>query len=209
MSLRKALASATALFALSFGAAAQQTYATLSPVQPNDSPGKIEVVEFFWYGCPHCYALEPSVNAWLKTKPADVVFKRVPAAPNAGWASAAAIYYTLETMGILEQNHAKVFDAIHKDGKNLGNEKIRDEWLAKNGIDVAKFEAVLKSFSVDSKVKRAVQLTSAYKVDGVPRVFVNGKYYTAPEFVGQDRIFATVDQLIAMARKEGGAVAAK
>ena len=204
MSLRKALAFAAAILTLSFGAAAQQTYGTLTPPQPTDSPGKIEVVEFFWYGCPHCYALEPSVNAWLKTKPADVVFKRVPAAPNPGWAQMANIYYTLEAMGLLEQNHSKVFDAIHKDGKNLMNDKIRNEWLVKNNIDPAKFEAVSKSFSVDSKVKRAVQLTSAYKVDGVPRIFVNGKYYAAPEFSGEDKMFPVVDQLIAMARKEGG-----
>jgi thiol:disulfide interchange protein DsbA len=209
MSLRKALAFFTALVALSFGAAAQQqqSYATLSPPQPTESAGKIEVVEFFWYGCPHCYALEPTVNAWLKTKPADVVFKRVPAAPNAGWAQLASVYYTLETMGLLEQYHSKVFDAIHKEGKNLMNDKIRTEWLTKNGIDAAKFDAVQKSFSVDSKVKRAAQLTAAYKVDGVPRIFVNGKYYTAPEFVGQDGIFPTVDKLIAMARKDNGTAA--
>jgi protein dithiol oxidoreductase (disulfide-forming) len=210
MSLRNALAIATAFVALSFGAAAQQQRApfeVLSPPQPVEANGKIEVIEFFWYGCPHCYALEPAVNAWVKKAPKDVTFKRVPAVPSEQWGVLAYMYYTLEAMGLLEQNHAKVFDAIHKDGKNLNNRKMRDEWLAKNGIDVAKFAEVEKSFAVNSKVKRAAQMTAAYKVDGVPRVFVNGKYWTAPELVGQERMFETVDQMIAMARKESGAAA--
>lgn len=209
MSLRKALALFTALVALSLGAAAQQAqpFQVLSPPQPTEGGGKVEVIEFFWYGCPHCYSLEPSVNAWLKTAPKDVTFKRVPAVPSEAWGVLAFVYYTLEAMGQLEQYHAKVFDAIHKEGKNLQNRKIRDEWLSKNGLDPVKFAEVEKSFAVVSKVKRAAQLTAAYKVDGVPRVFVNGKYWTAPELAGADKMFATVDQLIAMARKENGAAA--
>ena len=211
MSLRKALAYAAAAFTLLLGAAAQaqQPYQRLDPPQPTDGGGKIEVIEFFWYGCPHCYALEPSVNAWVKNKPADVVFKRVPAVPNEQWASTASIFYTLEAMGLLDQYHGKVFDAMHKDNKNLGNKKIREEWLKANGIDVAKYEEVEKSFSVASKLQRARQLTGAYKVDGVPRIFVNGKYYTAGEFAGgADKIFPVVDQLVAMERKGGAATAA-
>ena len=179
----------------------------LDPPQPTEGNGKIEVIEFFWYGCPHCYRLEPSLNAWLKNKPADVTFKRVHALPGTTWLQHAKIFYTLETMNLEEKLHDKVFEAIHKDNKNLASPKVLDDWLAQNGVDPVKYHEVEKSFSVDSKLKRANQLTVAYKVDGVPRVFVNGKYYTAPEFVGQDRIFATVDQLIAMARKEGGAAA--
>ena len=209
MSLRKALALAASLAVLAFGAAAQapqQPYQVLSPPQPTEGGGKIEVIEFFWYGCPHCYTLEPAVNAWVKAAPKDVVFKRVPAVPSEQWGLLAYVYYTLEGMGLLEQYHSKVFDAVHKDSLNLGNRKIRETWLAKNGIDVAKYNEMEKSFSVASKVKRAAQLTAAYRVDGVPRVFVNGKYFTAPEFAGSmDRIFPIVDQLVAMARKENGA----
>jgi protein dithiol oxidoreductase (disulfide-forming) len=212
MSLRKALALAASLAILAFGAAAQapQPYQVLSPPQPTEGGGKIEVTEFFWYGCPHCYSLEPAVNAWLKTMPKDVVFKRVPAVPSEQWGLLAYVYYTLEGMGLLDQYHSKVFDAIHKDSLNLGNRKIRETWLAKNGIDVAKYNEMEKSFSVASKVKRAAQLTAAYRVDGVPRIFVNGKYFTAPEYAGMDRTFPVVDQLIAMARKEnaGGATPA-
>ena len=209
MSLRKALALAASLAVLAFGAAAQapqQPYQVLSPPQPTEGGGKIEVIEFFWYGCPHCYTLEPAVNAWVKAAPKDVAFKRVPAVPSEQWGLLAYVYYTLEGMGLLEQYHSKVFDAVHKDSLNLGNRKIRETWLAKNGIDVAKYNEMEKSFSVASKVKRAAQLTAAYRVDGVPRVFVNGKYFTAPEFAGSmDRIFPIVDQLVAMARKENGA----
>jgi thiol:disulfide interchange protein DsbA len=206
MFLRKAfLALATLAFMAAFPAAAQapQTYALLQPPQPTEGGGKIEVIEFFWYGCPHCYALEPAVNAWIKAAPKDVVFKRIPAAPNPSWGEAAKIFYTLEAMGVLEQYHQKVFDAMHKDGVNLANKRLRDEWLAKNGIDPAKYNEMEKSFTVASKVSRAQQLTQAYKVDSVPRIVVNGKYYTSAEQAGgAQNVFSVVDQIVARARKE-------
>jgi thiol:disulfide interchange protein DsbA len=204
MSLRKLLALAAATVGLTaFNVLAQQAnYGKLEPQQPTDGSGKIEVVEFFWYGCPHCYALEPAVNAWAKNIPKDVVFKRIPATTG-GWEELARLYYTLETMNLLDQYHAKVFDAVHKDRLNLGNKKIREEWLAKNGIDPVKYAETEKSFTVATKMQRSKQLTYAYKVDSVPRVFVNGKYYTGAELAGgQQNIFAVVDQLIGMARKE-------
>ena len=204
MSLRKLLALAAATVGLTaFNALAQQAnYGKLEPQQPTDGSGKIEVVEFFWYGCPHCYALEPAVNAWAKNIPKDVVFKRIPATTG-GWEELARLYYTLETMNLLDQYHAKVFDAVHKERLNLGNKKIREEWLAKNGIDPVKYAETEKSFTVATKMQRSKQLTYAYKVDSVPRVFVNGKYYTGAELAGgQQNIFAVVDQLIGMARKE-------
>jgi thiol:disulfide interchange protein DsbA len=206
MSLRKALALAATSLMFSLGAAAQGAlpYEKLSPPQPTEGNGKIEVIEFFWYGCPHCYRLEPSLNAWLKNKPADVVFKRVHAIPNEAWGRHAYIYYTLEAMGLLDKYHEKVFDAIHKDQKNLLNRKIRDEWLQQNGIDPQKFSEVEQSFGVNSKVKRAAQMTQEYKVDGVPRIIVDGKYYTGPEFAGgEDKIMGAVDQMIAAERRAG------
>jgi thiol:disulfide interchange protein DsbA len=204
MSLRKALALTAALLTLAFGASAQP-YAMLNPPQPTD-PGKIEVIEFFWYGCPHCYALEPEVVAWSKRVPKDVVFKRVPAYPSESWGEMVKVFYTLEAMGLLDQNHQKVFDAMNKDGVNLANKKLREEWLAKNGIDVAKYNETEKSFSVASRISRARQLTQAYKVDSVPRLVVNGKYYTSGEQAGSpQKVFAVVDQMIEMARKEGSA----
>lgn len=204
MSLRKLLALAVTTLAFAAPAAlAQNPYATLSPPQPTDGGGKIEVIEFFWYGCPHCYNLEPAVNTWLKNAPKDVVFKRVPAYPSESWGEMARVYYTLEAMGQLDKYHQKVFDAMHQDKLNLANKKIREEWLVKNGIEVAKYNEAEKSFSVATKMQRAKQLTSAYKVDSVPRLVVNGKYYTGPENAGSTQnMFPVVDQLLGMARKE-------
>jgi protein dithiol oxidoreductase (disulfide-forming) len=209
MPFRKALALTAALFALAFGAWAQTPYMTLNPPQATEGGGKIEVIEFFWYGCPHCYTLEPEVAAWVKKAPKDVVFKRVPASPSPAWEEGAKIYYTLEAMGLLDQYHQKVFDTIHKDNINLQNKRLREEWLKKNGIDVDKYNEAEKSFSVASKLSRAKQMTQAYKVDGVPRIVVNGKYYTAGEIAGgYNRVFPVVDQLVEMSRRESPASAA-
>ena len=204
MSLRKILALAATTLAFAAPAAlAQNPYATLSPPQPTEAPGKVEVIEFFWYGCPHCYSLEPAVVRFLQNVPKDVVFRRVPAIPSDAWGEAAKIFYTLEAMGQLEKLHQKVFDAMHQERLNLNNRKIREEWLAKNGIDVAKYSEMEKSFTVATKLQKAKQLTYAYKVDSVPRLVVNGKYYTGPETAGgTQNMFPVVDQLIGMARKE-------
>jgi thiol:disulfide interchange protein DsbA len=203
MSLRHWFKHAAAAASFAAAGAFAQPYEPINPPQPTEGGGKIEVIEFFWYGCPHCYSLEPSVNAWLKNAPKDVVFKRVPAVPSDAWGEMAKIFYTLEAMGVLDKYHPLVFDAIHKSQVNLNNKKIRDEWLAKNGIDVAKYAEVEKSFSVATKMNRAKQLTYAYKVDTVPRVAVNGKYnVTAEKAGGVERVFPVVDQLIGMARKE-------
>jgi thiol:disulfide interchange protein DsbA len=204
----KSLLTAVASLAFAAAASAQAPFATLSPPQPTEGGGKIEVIEFFWYGCPHCYTLEPSVEGWLRNVPKDVAFKRVPAVPSEGWGEMAKVFYTLETMGVLDQYHAKVFDAMHKQRLNLANAKVREKWLADNGIDAAKYASVEKSFTVATKVNRAKQLTYAYKVDSVPRVVVDGRYYTSAEQAGgADRIFPIVDQLVARARQEKGAAA--
>jgi len=206
MQLRKALTILLTLLGIAAFAppasAQSPLFATLAPPQPVEGGGKVEVTEFFWYGCPHCYAMEPTINAWLKTKPQDVVFKRVPTY-NEGWAPMVSLYYTLEAMGVLEQYHARVFEAIHKYNVNLNNKGKRDEWLKANGIDPAKFAEVEKSFTVATRIQRAKQLTQAYKVDSVPRFFVNGKYYTSAEQAGgADKIFLVIDQMVNLARKE-------
>jgi len=203
MSLHHRFMIAAAALAFSAAGALAQPFSSLNPAQPTEGGGKVEVIEFFWYGCPHCYTLEPAVVAWAKKAPQDVVFKRVPAVPSAAWEEHARMFYTLEAMGKLDEYHQKVFDAIHKANVNLNNRKMRDEWLAKNGIDPAKYAEVEKSFSVATKVNRAKQLTYSYKVESVPRVAVDGKYYTSAEQAGGvDRVFQIVDQLIGMARKE-------
>lgn len=200
--LRLSLAAASVAFAAA-GAFAQQPYQVLNPPQPTVGGGKVEVLEFFWYGCPHCYSLEPAVAQWSKKAPPDVVFKRVHALPSESWAEHARIFYTLEAMGKLDEFHQKVFDAIHKSNLNLTNRKIRDEWLQKNGIDPAKYAEMEKSFSVVTNMNRAKQLTFAYKVDSVPRLAVNGKYVITMENAGSiDRVFQIVDQVVGIARKD-------
>ena len=202
MSIRNTLSIFAAVFALSIGTAeAQATFAKLPNPQPTEGDGKIEVIEFFWYGCGHCYALEPSVNAWLKNAPKDVVFKRIPANPSEGWGEMARVYYTLDAMGLLGKYHQRVFDAMHKDNVNLANKRLREEWLTKNGIDPVKYNDVEKSFSVATRLSRARQLTQAYQVDTVPRLIVNGRYY-ASENLTVDKVFPAVDQMIAQVRKE-------
>jgi protein dithiol oxidoreductase (disulfide-forming) len=199
---RKILRLTLAAFAFAAIGAWAQPYQKLEAPQPTDGSGKIEVIEFFWYGCPHCYAMEPTVAAWLKTKPADVEFKRIPAY-SGGWTPMANVFYTLEAMGKLEAMHTKVFDAIHKDHLNLNNKKILDKFLSDNGVDPAEYDKVEKSFSVVNKLNRDKQLTMLYQVDSVPRFFIGGKYVTSGEIAaGNDKIMPAIDEAVAAIRKE-------
>ena len=193
-----------ALLALPFAAAAQAPqYGELDPPQPVETKGKIEVLEFFWYGCPHCYTLEPYVEAWLKKLPPDVEFRRVPAVFNQRWGHDAAIYYTLEAMGLVDKLHRPLFDAIHKASLRTDNEAAFGEWLKKNGVDPKKFTDTMKSFGVQSKTRRAVQQTLAYKIDGTPAMAVAGRYtVSAQQGRTQQGMLDTVDSLVAMARKQ-------
>ena len=193
-----------AWLALPFAAAAQQLqYGEINPPQPVESKGKIEVIEFFWYGCPHCYSLEPYIEAWLKQRPPDVEFRRVPAIFNQRWGHDAAIYYTLESMGLLDKLHKPLFDAIHKDSLRTDNEAALGEWLQKNGVDPKKFMDTMKSFGVQSKTRRAVQQTLAYKIDGTPAMAVAGRYtVSAEQGRTQQGMLQVVDGLVAMARKQ-------
>jgi thiol:disulfide interchange protein DsbA len=187
------------------GTAQAQQYTLLQPPQPMEGSGKVEVIEFFSYACPHCFKLEPFLESWAKKQGADVSVKRVPGAGSDSWTQLAALYYSLEAMGKLEALHMKAFNAMHTDGVNLASPKIRESWLAKNGIDPAQYQGVEKSFSVQSKVGRAKQLMASYKVDGVPMVVVNGKYITSNASAGgPDRVVEVLDQLVAMARKDLG-----
>ena len=209
MFFRKAALLAAAFWiALAGSASAQRApFNVLNPPQPTEAD-RIEVIEFFWYGCPHCYTIEPSVASWVKSAPKDVVFKRVPAASSGGWVNLAAVFYTIEAMGVLDQYHGKVFDAIHKQNTNLGNEKVRDEWLAKQGLDPAKYKEVEKSFAVMTRIQRAKQMSASYKVDSVPQFVVSGKYAITSESAGgQDRMMQAVDLAIATARREKTAAA--
>ena len=179
-----------AVAALAFGTLAAHAaepragveYDFLPTAMPTDSPGKIEVIEFFWFGCPHCYRAEPAVEAWAKKLPKDVVFRRehVMWEGRSDMEGHARIFLALKSMGLLDSMTQKVFDAIQRDRIELRRENVLYEWIEKQGINRARFEASYKSFSTQTGLARATQLASAYHVDGVPMFFVNGKYKTSP-----------------------------
>ncbi len=214
MSLRKILTLALATLGLAAGSAhAQlrpgQDFTLLQPPQSTAGDGKVEVIEFFSYACGHCFKLEPFLAAWARKLPPDVVFKRVPGVGSGAWTQLGLLYYSLEAMGKLDPLHERAFDAMHKENQNLANPKLRDQWLARQGVDPAQYASVEKSFSVQSKLSRAAQLMGSYKVDGVPMVVVNGKYVTSTGHAGSpEKVMPVVEQLIAMARKDMGAASA-
>ena len=176
-------------------------FTVLNPPQPVDAAGKIEIIEFFWYGCPHCQALEEPLEGWRKKLPNDVVFRRVPAVFNEGWAMAARVYYTLEAMGQLEKLHRPMFDAIHKDNLRINNEGALLDWLKTRGIDSAEYRKTSRGFAIDGRVRRAAQLTESYKFESVPTLVVNGRYVTVS--TGPDALLKRVDGLIERARRDG------
>jgi len=177
-------------------------YTELKPAVGTEAPaGKVEVLEFFWYGCIHCYNLEPALETWLKTLPAHAQFRRVPAVFSERWAYDAAIYYTFEALGVLDKLHRPFFDAIHRDRLRTDNQQALAEWLQKNGVDPKKFSDTMKSFGVQSKTKRAIQLTSAYKIDGTPAMAVNGRYTVSAEQGGsREGMLESVSKLIELSR---------
>jgi protein dithiol oxidoreductase (disulfide-forming) len=186
-------------------------YRELSSAQPTDAVGKIEIIEFFWYGCPHCYNFEPVIEPWVKKLPKDTQFRRVPAIFNAEWEQGARAYYALEAIGEVERLHKPLFDAVHKGSRlAVANEAALTEWLGKQGVDTKKFAAVYRSFSVEGKVKRAAQLTQAYKIEGVPAMAVNGKYVIITDNIKSfEQMLAVADYLTDQTRKQGGRAAPK
>jgi protein dithiol oxidoreductase (disulfide-forming) len=210
----KYFAAALLLVVAHFAGAAElkdgQDYATYNPPRATDSRDKIEISEFFWYGCSHCFHMEPELQKWLKKLPKDASFRRVPAVfpgrdGNPGqWASGAALYYTLEAMGVGEKLHGDIFSAIHVDRNTdiLSNDKAMADWLGKKGVDTKVFAATYQSFAVRSKVLRAMQVTQAHGLDGVPALIIDGRYRAIN---GAGDVFAVTDGLIDKARKDRGA----
>jgi thiol:disulfide interchange protein DsbA len=194
---------ALALPARAQGAPVEGThFVRLTPPVATSSPGRIEVIEFFWYGCPHCNAFEPALDAWSKALPADVVFRRVPAAFTASWVPHQRIFYALESLDLLPTMHRKVFYAIH--GQRLRLDKPADiiAFMVSNGIDAAKFGQAYDSFTVQTKVRQATQLSTAYKIDGVPALGVQGRFYTSGPLAGSnERSLLVADYLIERSRK--------
>ena len=159
-------------------------YRTLEKAQQTDSGKKVEVTEFFWYSCPHCEALEPTLAAWVKKNADKIVFKRVPVAFRASFIPQQKLYYTIEALGMIDTLHPRVFRAIHIERQQLDTDKQILDFIAKQGVDVKKFTDTYNSFGVQTKVQRAAQLQEAYKVDGVPMIAIDGRYVTSPSIVG-------------------------
>jgi protein dithiol oxidoreductase (disulfide-forming) len=172
------------------------------PVNVNVPPGKVEVIEFFWYSCPHCNAFEPRLEPWIERLPADVVMKRVPVAFRDDFVPQQRLFYTLEALGKLDELHGKVFHSIHVDRMPVDRDDSILDWAGKQGLDQAKFTELYRSFDVTSKARRATQLQDAFQVQGVPAMGIAGRYYTDGTIAGNsDRILQVSDYLIAQARK--------
>jgi thiol:disulfide interchange protein DsbA len=207
--LRRTLISAFALAAtpVSLALRAQPVgnpgYTTLSTGLQIEDPAKVEVAEFFWYGCIHCFNFESVLEAWVPKLPPDVNFRRIPAVfGEPRGMHDAAIFYTFEALGVLNKLHRPLFDAIHKDRLRTDNPAALNEWLGKNGVDVKKFDAAMKSFGVQSKVKRAGQLTAGARIDGTPAMMVQGRYTVSAEQGGSlEGMLVNAKQLIPLVRK--------
>lgn len=173
-------------------------YEHVTPEQPTaTSGGKVEVVEMFWYGCPHCYRLEPYVKRWLKRKPAKAEFVRMPAIFRPEWEIHARAYYTAEILGVVDKIHSDMFEAIHEKKQRLNNEAAIMAFFAQHGVAEKDFKRVFRSFAVETKVRRSKDMSRRYGIKGVPSLIVNGKYRTAAQEAGGNaKIFQVVNYLV-------------
>jgi len=180
-----------------------KNYTVLKTPQPTRDDSKIEVLEFFWYGCPHCDSLHPHVKAWAKDIAQDLDFRYVPAIFRPNWATGAKAFYTLEIMGLLDPLHDKMYQAIHREKVDLNDETILFGWIEKQGIDRKKFEDTFRSFSVQNQLAKSTQMSRQYQLTGVPALVVNGKYLTSAGMNSTaEETINTLKSLIDKARKE-------
>ena len=208
--MRNLILSAALVTASLFGMTAQaadvpleagKTYVELSNPVPVAVPGKIEVVELFWYGCPHCYAFEPTINPWAEKLPKDVNFRRIPAMFGGPWDAHGQLFLTLEAMGVEHKVHNAVFEAIQKQGKRLTKPDEMADFVATQGVDKDKFLATFNSFAIQGQIKQAKELAQKYGVQGVPTLIVNGKYrFDLGTAGGPEAVLNVADQLIAKER---------
>ena len=202
----KQLAAVSAALPLANLAWAKDPFVVLNPAQPTDDPSKIEIIEFFHYGCPHCRDFDPLVAAWSRKLPADVSFRHVPAIwNNPQLAALARLFYAAEASGDLKTLHEKVFVAVQDERRPLHTEDGVREWIDGKVADPAKFMEAYKSFGVNSQLQRADQLARAMKIQGVPTVAVDGRFLTSASMAGShDGALQVVDQLVERIRKERG-----
>lgn len=175
-----------------------KNYQRVVPAQPTSAgPGQVEVIEFFWYGCPHCFAFEPYLENWLAHKPDNVVFRRIPATANPAWAPQAHAFYTAQVLGIVDKVHKPIFDEIQVKRHFLNSEQDFEQFFEKYGVGKQDFENAWNSFAVNTKLKQSKVLEERYRVLGVPTVIVAGKYSTGPQDVKNwQQLLQVVDYLV-------------
>lgn len=198
-----AAVSSAAFFApISQAQTSMPQYAVVDPVQPSDTPDKIEVLEFFAYSCPHCAVMEPMLAKWAKTLPDNVVFRPVPVAFNASMVDLQKLYYALESLGRLDL-HAEIFKTLHQERKPVYDAKAITNWVVGKGVDRAQFEAAFNSFGINTKIKRADELAKSYNIEGTPSLAIGGKYVTSPAMTGTYESAVTEAQkLVEMVNKK-------
>jgi thiol:disulfide interchange protein DsbA len=191
------------LSALAFGTIAAPTYKEgehyerIKPEVPTHADGQVEVVEVFWYGCGHCYAFEPYIAKWLKSKPDSVVFRRVPGVFAQPWVAHARAYYAAELLGVLDTIHTPLFEALHDQGRKIVDEDSLAQFFAEHGVSEADFREAYNSFSVDTQTRQAMTLSKDYGITGVPSVIVNGRYRTSARLAGTyEELLKIVDELV-------------
>lgn len=181
-----------------------RSYVVLQSRQPTRDTRQVEVLEFFAYSCGHCHAFEPMIDAWQKKLPRDVLFRRIPVAFRDEVVIHQKLYFAIETMGLVEQLHPKVFAAIHAERKKLDTPDQIGAFVAANGVDRAQFLQVLNSFGVGAKVRQATALASGYAIEGTPSIGVNGRWLTSGSLAGSNpKSLAVAEYLIGLARKGG------
>jgi len=192
------------LFAFLFSPlAVAKGYQDIIPPQPTETGDKIEVVEVFWYGCPHCYKFEPYLEKWLQNKPEDVEFRRMPGIFRKSWIPHARAYYTAIKMGVADKIHRPLFDALHKERRKIFDEKALKRFFVEHGVDGDEFTRIYNSNEVDTKIKQAFIMGQRYKITGVPSIVINGKYLTSSTLAGSHaNVLKIIDELV---DKERGA----
>ena len=185
------------LFFISGFAYADEGFIPISPAQPTQTGDKIEVLEVFWYACPHCYDFEPYVKKWLETKADDVEFRRMPGIFRKSWIPHAKAYFTAQKLGILDTTHSQLFDAIHKEKQKIFDDDSIKKFYVDHGVDGDEFSKVYDSDEIDTKIKQAFVMGQRYKVTGVPSIIVNGKYLVSGSTAGSfPNMLKIVDSLV-------------
>ena len=202
---------ALAFLALAGSALAQEIRARQNieyrviPAQPVETGERIEVIDFFWYGCPYCNELQPALEDWIKRKPDDVAVRRVPAILKDNWAPHARIYYTLELLGEAERLHLKVYHSYHVEELSMSKPDVMEQWAVKNGIERRRWVDAYFSPEVDARIARAFQAAKRYNVQGTPSVVVDGRYLTSSSMTPTVRgMVPVVEDLVRLARQNRG-----